>query len=122
MNDLMTLVTEYKRQLAWRRCGTILAKLPPLSGRTVLDLGCAVGDQAAGLVAAGARVLGLDANDELLREARARLLPNADFRCCDLTALPEDLVGAADGYLTSRTWDLRLLSGGRRSARVASSR
>jgi SAM-dependent methyltransferase len=101
MNDPMTLVTEYKRQLAWRRWDTILAKLPPLSGRTVLDLGCAVGDQAAGLVAAGARVLGLDANEELLREARAKLLPNADFRCCDLTALPEGLVGAADGLWCS---------------------
>jgi SAM-dependent methyltransferase len=99
----MTLATEYKRQLAWRAWPTVLAKLPPLRGRTVLDLGCAVGDQAAGLAAAGALVLGLDANEELLREARAQLLPNADFRCCDLATLPSDLVGTADGIWCSFT-------------------
>lgn len=51
---------------------------------TVLDLGCGVGDQAAELVARGARVIGYDANEELVRAAQARTLPSAEFRVGDL--------------------------------------
>ncbi len=97
----MSLPSEYKRQLPWRTWSTALAKLPPLRGRTVLDLGCAIGDQSALLVAAGARVIGLDSNEELLREARSKRLPHTEFRQCDLSALPNDLVGTADGLWCS---------------------
>jgi Methylase involved in ubiquinone/menaquinone biosynthesis len=51
---------------------------------TVLDLGCGVGDQAAELVARGARVIGYDADEELVRAARARALPSAEFRIGNL--------------------------------------
>ena len=50
----MSLSDDYSRQFAWRSWATILDALPPLAGQTVLDLGCAVGDQAAELVARGA--------------------------------------------------------------------
>ena len=46
----------------------------------MLDLGCAVGDQSAELEARGATVIGIDLNEELLREAQLRHLPNAEFR------------------------------------------
>jgi SAM-dependent methyltransferase len=85
----MALIDEYKRQFAWRSWGPILDSLPPLAGRTVLDLGCAIGDQAVELVARGARVVGIDANEELLSEAQSRGIAGAEFRCADLCALPE---------------------------------
>ncbi len=62
----------------------VLACLPDLRGRTVLDLGCGNGDQALLLAARGARVIGLDRSDELLAAARARGIPNAEFRHCNL--------------------------------------
>jgi ubiquinone/menaquinone biosynthesis C-methylase UbiE len=68
----------------WRAWSTIFDALPPLRGQTVLDLGCGVGDQAAELVARGARVIGVDMNDELLRTARSRRLENSEFRKGDL--------------------------------------
>ena len=80
----MSLVSEYQRQFAWRDWPTIFGALPALSGQRVLDLGCGVGDQAAELVARGAYVIGIDANEELLREARSRRLVDAEFRHADL--------------------------------------
>lgn len=95
----MGLAEEYRRQLAWRDWGTAMDALPTLTGRLVLDLGCAVGDQAALLVARGARVIGVDGNEELLAEARARSLEGADFRAADLCALPD--LGPVDGIWSS---------------------
>lgn len=80
----MSLSDEYKRQFGWRSWAAILDALPSVAGQTVLDLGCAVGDQAAELVARGAYVIGLDANEELLLEAQARNLPNTEFRKMNL--------------------------------------
>src|SRR5271170_5911966 len=103
MQRSMSLATEYARQSTWRAWPTIFAALPPLRGRTVIDLGCAVGDQAAGLVARGARVIGLDADESLLRVARGKSLADADFRCCRLDALPDELQETADGLWCSFT-------------------
>jgi SAM-dependent methyltransferase len=94
------LSDEYKRQFAWRSWDTIFDLLPPLTGATVLDLGCAVGDQAHELVARGASVIGFDSNQELLAAARARGIVRAEFRHGDLTALP-DVVPTADGIWCS---------------------
>ena len=96
----MSLAADYKKQFGWRSWPSIFETLPSLQGSTVLDLGCAVGDQAAELVARGAQVIGVDTNEELLQEARSRHLPNAEFRNCDLRALP-DLGVLADGLWCS---------------------
>lgn len=40
----MSLVEEYKKQLAWRDWSMALAKRPLAPGQHVLDLGCAIGD------------------------------------------------------------------------------
>jgi ubiquinone/menaquinone biosynthesis C-methylase UbiE len=92
----MTLADAYKRQFAWRDWSSIFAALPSLQGQTVLDLGCAVGDQAAELARRGARVIGIDTNEELLHAARSRGLEHAEFRSGDLRELPE-LDEPADG-------------------------
>jgi ubiquinone/menaquinone biosynthesis C-methylase UbiE len=96
----MTLAEAYKRQLAWRDWSSIFAALPSLAGQTVLDLGCAVGDQSAELARRGARVIGVEINEELLHEARSRGLDNVEFRLGDLRELP-DLGAIADGIWCS---------------------
>jgi SAM-dependent methyltransferase len=96
----MSLAEEYRRQLAWRSWPQVLSALPPLAGSTVLDLGCGPGDLSAELVARGARVHGIDGNEELLRAARARGLSGAEFRCAELRALPDD-VPRSDGIWCS---------------------
>lgn len=96
----MSLSSEYKRQFGWRAWPTIFDALPSLNGQTVLDLGCGVGDLAAEFVARGARVIGVDMNEEFLREARSQQLANAEFRAADLRTLP-DLGLKADGIWCS---------------------
>ena len=96
----MSLVAEYQRQRAWRAWPTVLAALPPLEGRTVLDLGCGVGDLAAELVQRGARVVGFDANEELLAHARGRRLRGTEFHSVDLRSA-EDLGVTGDGLWSS---------------------
>lgn len=96
----MSLANEYERQARWRDWSRAIAALPPLQGRTVLDLGCGIGDQAARLAAAGARVIGLDANEDLLLAARDRGLADAEFRLADLRQ-PLDERLAADGIWSS---------------------
>jgi ubiquinone/menaquinone biosynthesis C-methylase UbiE len=99
---LMSLANDYKRQFSWRDWPTIFDALPPLEGQTVLDLGCGVGDLAAEFVARGARVIGVDMNEELLRVARSRQLANAEFRMGDLRTLA-DFGIASDGIWCSFT-------------------
>jgi SAM-dependent methyltransferase len=77
-------IDDYSKQFAWRSWDRVLASLPDLRGRTVLDLGCGMGDQAALLAARGARVIGLDQITELVAVAQARDIPNAEFRQCNL--------------------------------------
>jgi SAM-dependent methyltransferase len=96
----VSLVDEYARQRAWRPWSEIFAALPATSGQTVLDLGCAVGDQAAELAARGAHVIGLDANEELLGAARARGIPGTEFRFADLRSV-SDFGIVADGIWSS---------------------
>lgn len=96
----MSLEQEYERQFAWRDWAAAFDALPALRGKTVLDLGCGIGAQAAELVARGARVLGFDGNEELLGVARSRALASAEFERCDLRALP-DVGLEADGLWCS---------------------
>jgi SAM-dependent methyltransferase len=74
----------------------VFEALPPLQGKTVLDLGCGVGDLAAEMVGRGARVIGVDLNEELLAAARGRGLAGAEFRKADLRE-PLDLEVGIDG-------------------------
>lgn len=98
----MNLANEYRRQFRWCAWPAVFAELPPLEGTTILDLGCGIGDVTAEFVAHGGRVVGIDGNEELLREARSRRLLTAEFVTTDLrSALPIDV--AADGLWCSFT-------------------
>ncbi|HLE84253.1 MAG TPA: class I SAM-dependent methyltransferase [Thermoanaerobaculia bacterium] len=92
----MTLSSEYRRQFTWRDWTRVFDLLPPLGGQTVLDLGCGVGDLAAELVGRGARVIGIDLNEELLAAAWGRGLANTEFRKANLRE-PLALDGEVDG-------------------------
>jgi SAM-dependent methyltransferase len=95
----MSLSDEYRRQFDWRACSQVMDLLPSLTDKTVLDLGCGIGDQAAELAKRGARVVGVDSNEALLAMAQCRGIPNAEFRIGDLRAL--DDVGLVDGIWCS---------------------
>jgi len=120
----MTLAAEYRQQFGWRSWNLIFQQLPLRWGQTVLDMGCGIGDQARELGARGCKVIGLDANEELINEATAAKPINCEFRTCDLRDLPE-LGIRADGiwcsfaaaYFTNlpellRKWAQFLESGG----------
>jgi SAM-dependent methyltransferase len=85
----LSLSDEYQRQFSWRPWPQVLAALPPVAGKTILDLGCGVGQQAAELVARGARVIGVDVSDELLATARRRV-PTGLFLKANLATLALD--------------------------------
>ncbi len=91
----MSLADDYRRQFAMRSWSTVFSLLPEIDGQLVLDLGCGVGDQAIELTARGARVVGIDANHELLAVARARGIAGASFRMGDLKT--PDVEALADG-------------------------
>lgn len=95
----MSLADDYRDQFRWRSWTMVVDALPSVAGRTVLDLGCAIGDQAALLAGRGASVIGIDGNEELLAAAKARGLPNAEFRHGDLR-MPA-FEGLADGIWCS---------------------
>lgn len=80
----MSIIEEYKRQFAWRPWGEIFATLPDLWNQTVVDLGCGIGDQSAELIRRGAYVIGFDANEEMLAEARRANPTMAEFRAANL--------------------------------------
>lgn len=96
----MSIVDDYQRQFGWRSWSTVLDALPSLVDSTVLDLGCGVGDLADALVTRGARVIGIDGNEQLLDAARARGLAKAEFRKADLLA-PLDVDTPMDGIWCS---------------------
>lgn len=80
----MDLAEQYRRQYGWRAWADAYDALPELAGARVLDLGCAVGDQAAALARRGAQVVGVDGNEQLLALAKARGIEGADFHAGDL--------------------------------------
>ena len=66
----------------------VLALLAPVAGERILDLGCGDGVLTQRIVAAGASVLGVDAEEDMLEAARARGL---DVAIADGQALAFDV-------------------------------
>jgi predicted TPR repeat methyltransferase len=76
-------------------------RLPDLSGRHVLHLGCGAGRETAALIGLGALVSGVDASEETIKAARRRL-PDAALMAADIQALPVELLrGRFDVVYTS---------------------
>ena len=84
----MSLAAEYRQQFGWRPWSLIIEELPLQPGQTILDLGCGIGDQARELASRGCKVIGLDANQELIGEAILGQPLNCEFRICDLRTVP----------------------------------
>jgi SAM-dependent methyltransferase len=61
-----------------------------VTGKTVLEIGCARGDDAATYAPAAHRYIGIDLADEAINVARSRNLPNAEFIVCNAHAIPLD--------------------------------
>jgi SAM-dependent methyltransferase len=94
------LAEEYQRQERWRRWDQILELVPFREGERVLDLGCGVGDVTERLQRRSLQVVGIDANEELLQEARLRH-PSVRFENLDLTDLAPATFGRVDGIWAS---------------------
>jgi len=77
----------------------LLARIPPLAPRKIVDLGCGPGNSAAmlALYFRGAEILGVDTSENMLKAARERL-PEARFILEDLNLWepeePVDLIFA----------------------------
>lgn len=68
-----------------------MALLSPMEGKTILDVGCGLGDFAVFLARQGARVTGIDIGENLVAAARALADVNqvdCDFRQGSITNLP----------------------------------
>lgn len=59
----------------------------PVTGQTVLEIGCAGGDFSADIAKMGGKVSGLDRSATMIRQAKARLA-QADFLVADASAIP----------------------------------
>lgn len=96
----MSLAQDYRRQFSFRDWKAMYSKLPLRAGERVLDLGCAIGDQARDLARRGAEVIAIDGNDELLSCAETTPHDGVTYRKADLAAsLPVD--EAIDGLWSS---------------------
>ena len=89
----------------WRRLGS----KPELKGLTTLDVGCGHGSLCVDMAMSGAqRVIGVDLDESRISFARENLAVNypalegvVDFRCCDVSEVPErdfDLVVSKDTF------------------------
>jgi ubiquinone/menaquinone biosynthesis C-methylase UbiE len=73
----------------WRRMFEVVVDEADLRGRRVLDLGCGTGRLAAALAKDGlARVWGVDASNEMLAVARAKLPPGVGLKQARAEELP----------------------------------
>jgi len=98
----MSRVEILSRQYGWRRWSDVYHYLGDLSGAQVIDLGCGIGDQARDLSRLGARVFGVDGDQDVIDHAKSRGIPHARFVCCDIRNI-EDSDFKSDGVWTSFT-------------------
>lgn len=100
--SIQTIIDDYSRQYRWRSWPIVFDAMPNCAGQVVLDLGCGIGDLAVDLAMRGARVIGIDANEDFVQFARNRSIRNADFRAADLRSFTESNL-QVDGIWSSFT-------------------
>ncbi|TET53384.1 MAG: class I SAM-dependent methyltransferase, partial [Anaerolineales bacterium] len=65
-----------------------IGMLPPLAGKSVLDIGCGTGAQLKLYQEAGCRVYGVDLSPAMVQAARAKLGPGAGVQRGDACRIP----------------------------------
>lgn len=98
----MSIVEILSRQYRWRRWSEIYPYLGDLTGAQVVDQGCGIGDQARDLSRLGARVFGVDGNQDVIDHAKSSGIPHARFVCCDIRDIKNSEL-KFDGVWTSFT-------------------
>jgi glycine/sarcosine N-methyltransferase len=67
------------------------SKLGDLSGKEILDIGCATGELANNLADKGAKVIGIDLNEDLLNQAKSnKMQAGLQFQIGDMLELEND--------------------------------
>lgn len=105
----MSLTAEYKRQFAWRDWRSALDRIPIQNGQKILDLGCGTGDISRELALRGARVVSIDASQELLDVAQKNCPQNCTFIRQDLRSIqlePEKYDGLWCSFVAAYFTDL----------------
>jgi SAM-dependent methyltransferase len=100
-----TYAPEVEDQSAWNSLyerPAMIAMLPDVRGKRVLDVGCGTGPISAWVAAHGADVTGFDLSPSMIRHAKGRGVPNASFRVADLS---EPL-----SFLEDRSFDVAVAS------------
>lgn len=98
----MKLADEYSNQNSWRNWETYIERLPIDKQDTILDFGCSLGFVSKLLAKKAHRVVGVDNNPELLKEAKQRNSgENISYFNMDLGALNFRNLPLADGIWTS---------------------
>jgi SAM-dependent methyltransferase len=82
-DDYADAVDESPFNALYERPG-VIALLPEVDGKRVLDVGCGSGPLSAWLVSRGADVVGFDISPSMVRRAERRALRSASFRVADL--------------------------------------
>lgn len=100
----MALIDDYKNQITWRHWESYLDKLPIKSNDVVLDLGCGLGHVTNLPSQKAGKVIGIDMNIELLREAQQSYQgENIQFIQADIKDLTKLNFAPIDGIWTSFT-------------------
>ena len=73
---------EERHAFVWKHGASLVELLSPQPGERIFDLGCGTGHLTARIAESGARVVGLDASEEMLAQARATY-PHLEFRVAD---------------------------------------
>lgn len=71
-----------KHGFVWKSGADLVARLSPQQGERIVDLGCGTGHLTAQMAASGAEVVGLDADPEMIAQARANY-PDLRFEIAD---------------------------------------
>ena len=98
----MKLTEEYKRQSTWRNWDAYIKQLPIDNQDTILDLGCSIGVVTKLLANKALRVIGIDNNPELIKEAiYANSAENINYSCIDLASINNQELPLSNGIWTS---------------------
>ena len=95
-------IFRYKNEYPLRNWERVYEHLPNLKDKNILDLGCAVGDQAYDFEHLGAYVIGIDHNQDLISVA-SKQAPGSKFIRSEIEHIHPGLFGSIDAIWCSHT-------------------